>query len=402
MVENAGLLCDNTLEINEYDVCCVITTATRFPYDGFDYGAETSQLQNLDWDVIIINEASMVMLPMIAYILHKKPNTQFVIAGDPFQIEPIVFAEEWKNENIYSFVNLNSFDPILQLKTIVPHNYTIKNLTTQYRSIPAVGQNYSAFAYENRLSHFREIADQRALQLDDLNLKPISIIRFPSNKLETLYRSQRLNGSHYHIYSALLTAELVKYLVEQIFKNHLQKDKRAKSWRIGVICPYKAQAQLVDKVLASQHVFKPKISVNCGTIHSFQGDECDVMINLFNPPLYISKSPNMFLNRTNIINVGISRAKDYLILLVPDKHTDNVQNLTEIGRLLDNIRHNLKPYYWEKQSVEIEEVLFNNPKYIEENTFATTHQAINVYTEPEKQFEIRVEEMAVDVQVGKL
>jgi hypothetical protein len=401
VVENAGLLCDKTLEINDYERCCVITTATRFPYDGFDNGSQNSQLKNIDWDVIIIDEASMIMLPMMAFILHQSPETQFIIAGDPFQIEPIVFAEEWKGENIYSLVNLNSFDENVQKNSIVPHQYLIKNLTIQYRSIPSLGHVFSNFAYENRLAHFRKKATQRVLKLDNLELKSINIIRFPVNKLETLYRSQRLKGSHFHIYSALLTAELVKYLVIQIYKNHIQNDKKAKPWRIGIICPYKAQAQMVDKILAAQHVFKPKVSVTCGTIHSFQGDECDVMINLYNPPLYISKSPNMFLNRTNILNVGISRAKDYLFLLIPDKETDKVWNLEEIGRLLNIIRHDLKGEYWEKSGSEIEQILFDSPNYLEQNTFATTHQSINVYTEPEKQFEIRVEEMAVDVQVGK-
>jgi hypothetical protein len=109
----------------------------------------------------------------------------------------------------------------------------------------------------------------------------------------------------------------------------------------------------------------------------------------------------MFLNRTNILNVGISRAKDYLFLLIPDKKTDNIWNLEEIGRLLDIIRKDLKGDFWEKSGFEIEEILFNSPNYLEQNTFATTHQSINIYTEPEKQFEIRVEEMAVDVQVGR-
>lgn len=401
-VENAGLLCDKMLDIDEYDRCCVITTVTRFPYDGFNNGMRAAQLKNLDWDIVVIDEASMVSLPMITYILHQMPKTEFIITGDPFQIEPIVYAEDWKGQNIYSLVNLSSFDPKIQQENILPYPYSILNLTEQYRSVPSVGHLFSAFAYDERLTHFRKMEEQRPLQIDGLSLKSVNLIRFPSNQLETLYRPQRLKGSHYHIYSALLTAELVKYLVNQIFKNHIQKDKKATPWRIGIICPYKAQAQLVDKIIAAQHIFKPKVTVDCGTIHSFQGDECDIMINLFNPPLYISRSPNMFLNRRNIVNVAISRAKDYLILLTPDKATEKVWNLYELGRLLDSIRKDLKGQYWEKASAEIEQILFQEPNYLEINTFATTHQSINVYTEPERRFEIRVEEMAVDVQVGKL
>ena len=287
----------------------------------------------------------------------------------------------------------------MQAENILPHLYSILNLTEQYRSVPSVGHVFSQFAYEGRLSHFKKVEDQRDLKLDDLELKSVNIIRFPAHVLETLYRPQKLQSSHYHIYSALLTVELVKYLVAQIFKNHIKEDKKAKKWRIGIICPYKSQAQLVDKIIASQYISKPKIIVHCGTIHSFQGDECDIMINLFNPPLYISKSPNMFLNRRNIVNVAISRAKDYLILLIPDKDTDKVWNLYELGRMLDIIREDLKGHYWEKTSAEIEEIIFKEANYLEVNTFATTHQSVNVYTEPEKQFEIRVEEIAVDVQV---
>ncbi len=90
-----------------------------------------------------------------------------------------------------------------------------------------------------------------------------------------------------------------------------------------------------------------------------------------------------------------------MILLVPDKETDKVWNLVELGRLLDIVRKDLEGDYWEKSSAEIEELLFKQTNYLEINTFATTHQNVNVYTEPEKQFEIRVEEVAIDVQIKK-
>ncbi|MFK7933613.1 MAG: AAA domain-containing protein [Saprospiraceae bacterium] len=165
------------------------------------------------------------------------------------------------------------------------------------------------------------------------------------------------------------------------------------------ICPYKAQAMLVDKVIAAQHIFKPKVKISCGTIHSFQGDECDIIINLYNPPLNISKSPQMFLNRKNILNVAVSRAKDYLFLLIPDEQTERVENLYQINRLLHIMRYYLAGVTKTWHSYDLEEQIFGQLDYIEKNTFATTHQSINVYTEPEKQFEIRTEEQAVDVQI---
>ena len=215
--------------------------------------------------------------------------------------------------------------------------------------------------------------------------------------METLFRPQRLLRSHYHIYSALLTVEMIKYLIKEIAQ---QVQAKEKPWRIGVICPYKAQATLVDKVLSAQNISNPKVRWVCGTIHSFQGDECEIIVTLLNPPLHISKSPNMFLNKKNIINVAISRASDYLILLVPDTQTENIENLYQVNRIQGIINYFLKGVCMDYKSMDIEEILFKELDFIEQNTFSTTHQSVNVYVQPEKKYEIRCEEMAVDVQVN--
>lgn len=39
---------------------------------------------------------------------------------------------------------------------------------------------------------------------------------------------------------------------------------------------------------------------------------------------------------------------------------------------------------------------------MEENTFSTLHQSVNVYGKPEKTYEVRSEDMAVDVQLQHL
>lgn len=52
---------------------------------------------------------------------------------------------------------------------------------------------------------------------------------------------------------------------------------------------------LMDKLLMSADI-PDKIEVNCGTIHGFRGDECDIIIALFNPPPYISTNREMLLN----------------------------------------------------------------------------------------------------------
>lgn len=395
-IENAGLLHDSTYNIIGREHFCVVTTITRFPYDGFNNGSIDHKFKNILWDVIIVDEASMINLGYIAYLLQQQPQAQFVIGGDPFQIEPVVFAADWQGENIYSMVRLDAFDPILQRERLFPHPYKVTNLTTQYRSISTIGSLCSHFAYEGILRHNRFKEHQKKVELPNLPLKDINIIQFPAHKLEILYRPQLLNKSHYHLYSALLTVELTQYIAENLKEQIAKEDL----FRIGIICPYKAQAILVDKILAGLHLNFKNVSIQTGTIHSFQGDECNLVLCLFNPPPTITKSPNAFLNKKNILNVAISRAKDYLILLMPSDNTEGVENLYQIQRMKGIIQYYLAGVCQKWTSAEIEEIIFGTPDFLYENTFATTHQSVNVYTQPEKKYEIRIEDTAIDVQVN--
>jgi superfamily I DNA and/or RNA helicase len=331
----------------------------------------------------------MIPLANIVYLLYKKTPKKFIIAGDPFQIEPIIAVDEWKNENIYTMVKLDSFtDPVTE-----PHQYHVELLTTQYRSIPEIGEIFSRFAYGGILKHFRSAKSQRSLVFEDfIDIKTLNIIKFPVSKFESIYRPKRLQGkTPYQVYSALFAFEFVKHLSSKI-----ALVKGDEEFRIGLIAPYRAQADLIDKLLNS--IILPKnIDVQVGTIHGFQGDECDIIIALFNPPPSISTHRDMFLNKLNIVNVSISRAKDYLFILMPDDDTENIENLSLIKKIERLCKEQLA--WGERLSPTIEEMMFGSKTYLEDNSFSTSHQLVNIYGRPEKRYEVRSEENAVDVQL---
>ena len=102
------------------------------------------------------------------------------------------------------------------------------------------------------------------------------------------------------MYSALFTFEYVCYLAKAIAENN-----PGSLFKIGVIAPYRAQADMIDKLMAYEKLPK-EIDVQVGTIHGFQGDECDIIFAVFNPPPMISSSNDIFLNKKNIITVYIS------------------------------------------------------------------------------------------------
>lgn len=122
------------------------------------------------------------------------------------------------------------------------------------------------------------------------------------------------------------------------------------------------------------------------------------MIALFNTPPKISNSPDSFVNKQNILNVAISRARDYLVILMPDEETENIENLHKINSI-KNIAKKDKDNYLEYRSADIEKIIFNTKNQIEQITFSTTHQNVNVYSEVEKFYEVRYGEDAIDIQI---
>lgn len=395
-----GITCDESIEespvfkgkdfeIENHDKCVVVTTMARLPYDYFiDSKGNHNFLHGINWDYIVVDEASMIPLVYMVYMLYLKTPKQFYISGDPFQIEPTTSVSDWKSENIYKMVHLEEFSE--NAKT-VPHPYKINLLTTQYRSIPNVGEVFSKFTYKGILKHFRPNKSARELNIESyLDYEHLNIIQFPVSQYESIYKAKKLKTSNYQVYSALFTYEFATYLSKAIaLENPVDR------FSIGIIAPYSAEAGLIDKLLAQADI-PNTISINSDTIHGFQGDECDIIIALFNPPPHISTNREIFLNKQNVINVAISRARDYLFILVPDENTKNVGDLFLINKLKSIIRNNLVA---EHNSSEIEAELFGNTQYIEDSAFSTGHQLVNVYGMPERRYEVRSEENSLDVQV---
>lgn len=389
-IEKAGVWRDRSFDIGALDRSVTVTTIVRFAYDGFT-GEHSEKLHEMKWDVIIFDEASMISLASIIYPLYRQKRQKFIIAGDPFQIEPIVAVEQWKGENIYTLVGLNKPGSFAKPAT-EPHEYPVTNLEMQYRSIPAIGEVFSHFTYDGILKHHRTVGAQRPLKVNGFDVKPVNLIKFPVSKYESIYRARRLeSGTPYQTYSALFTFEFVRWLAGQIQGNHADK------FRVGVIAPYRAQANLLNRLNDSWTAKPHSVEIQIGTIHGFQGDECDIIIAVLNPPPNISASPQMFLNKQNILNVAISRARDYLFLIMPDHETEGVEKLHKIAKIEKLVRRDGE--FSEYLSRAIEEMIWGNVNYLEENTFSTGHQMVNVYCRPERYYEVRSDDSAIDVQI---
>lgn len=361
----------------------MISTIARYAFDGFSDG----DLRTIDWDYVIIDEASMIPLYEMIPPLYNPQSGHIIISGDPFQIEPIVNIDLWKGENIYTMVKLKDF--------VKPHTepcqFKVTPLMTQYRSIPAIGELFSSYLYGSTLQHHRTATDHRLLNMG-VKENPLNVISFPVGK-DSIFDLKRLAKSNIQVYSVLFTIEFLKYITRNLYKNH-----QGEVIRIGVISPYTAEIQSIQKIYNHSLPYDG-IEVIFGSAHGFQGDQCDIIIAIINPPASgLKRAADMtFVNNRNILNVAISRASDYLFLLIPEKDYecfDSLYEIKKIGKKMTSLGCSFST------SDDVEKVIFGKSQHIENNTFVTSHKMTNVFDSPSYKYEVRIDENAIDIQIN--
>ena len=187
----------------------------------------------------------------------------------------------------------------------------------------------------------------------------------------------------------MLVCEIIKY-----FDSVNEKEQ----WTIGLIAPYKAQAILLNKLITSYSISE-NVKVISDTVHGFQGDECDIVFFVCNPNNYFySGHEKALLSKEYIYNVAISRAKDYLIVLHPYTAIPN-------NKFINKIRHSYRNNFDNAKILnanEIENMLFNESNYIENNSYVSGHDNVNVFGLSEMKYFIKANDTAIDIQLRDL
>jgi len=148
--------------------------------------------------------------------------------------------------------------------------------------------------------------------------------------------------------------------------------------------------------LITSYGISENIKVISDTVHGFQGDECDIVFFVCNPNNYFfSNHEKALLSKEYIYNVAISRAKDYLIILHPYTAIPNNKFINTIGTSYRSNFGNAKIL----KSHDIEKKLFNDEKYIENNSYVSGHDNVNVFGLSEMRYFIKANDTAIDIQL---
>ena len=231
------------------------------------------------FDLTIIDEASQCDMAMS--LLPILRSESLMLVGDPQQLNPVITLDDLDNKRLIKKYGIA--DEYDYKKNSIYKSYLAADsisdevlLSHHYRSAKEIiGFNNKKY-YNNKLRVMTAAKDMPPLVFQETpNEKPI-VRNTSANEAEAI-------------------AEFVA--------NHPEKS-------IGIITPFVAQKEMIDEALKNRGV-----SATCGTVHTFQGDEKDVI--LFSFALTQSTAPgtyNWFADNKELINVAVSRAKEELVI----------------------------------------------------------------------------------------
>ncbi|MCX2472761.1 AAA domain-containing protein [Pedobacter sp. MC2016-05] len=400
-LEQEQIYQDSLSNIDVDSTHVIASTVHRIPYfrvDNEDTGIDPKLFElKGHWDYVVFDESSMISLPYMVFciqaISRRCPGVKIIIAGDPQQIPPVsalsdadLEALDIDEENIYKMMGVNSFvDSAIQVRELD----TMQQLSTQYRSLPQIGQLFSELAYGSELKHHRGNNNEQPRLLPErfrtIINQAVSFVNIPLDEQNSILSIGKLFYSAYHLHSAIFIAEAVKYLDGCLIEGE--------SWTIGLIAPYKAQAALMNRIITSYHL-SDRIKISCDTVHGFQGDECDMVFFVANPSqTWYTGHKRSLLSKKYIYNVAISRARDYLIVLHPYKKITGNVFINDIkGSYENNFGPNAIIDYR-----KIEKIIFGDENFIERNSYLTGHDSINVFGQNEIKYFIKSSDQAIDI-----
>ena len=255
-------------------------------------------LPDREFDVVVVDEASMLMLPMAAYAAGLA-GSSVVVAGDFRQLPAIVSdaspeVARWLATDAFHAVGLPA---LLAAGTPPPW---LAALRTQYRMRPAIADLVSDLFYDdNRLATGRDPAPTTEVLLAD----GAPLVWVDTSDLGAWAGVAGGRGSRFNPVHAVLVAAVLSALPDGT---------------VGVVTPYAAQERLVAALLADRFGRESRGWVS--TVHRFQGNEQDVVVVDLADAYGASPGPaSRAVGRDDpqarLLNVAVSRARDQLLVL---------------------------------------------------------------------------------------
>lgn len=264
------------------------------------------------FDVVVIDEASMLMLPLAFYAAGLATG-KVTVAGDFRQLPPIVqaesgHAEQWLKRDVFAAAGIPD-----ALSKGVGHPGLVA-LSEQFRMHPEICDVINGLFYSD---HPLRTAAARCVQPSESPelLRGAGPLHFVDTGTFGAWATHPAGKfTRYNLLQALLVRNLV---VEMARTGYMPKEPGDNA-QVGVVAPYAAQTSLIGRLL--EGTLGRQASGVASTVHRFQGNERSVVI--FDLTDATGVTLGKFLKATSIdedggrlMNVALSRAKDHLVVV---------------------------------------------------------------------------------------
>jgi len=280
------------------------------------YSPHTRKLEFMDWDVIIIDEAGQLSIPLAIAAMVK--GSKFILIGDHKQLPPII-AENHSDVVFQNsiFEHLHQFNPGIMLDITYRMNKWINDFPSRQfyngKLIPDKKNEEWLLTIPNKFTKYAEILDPA--------------------KPEVLF-------CHFHESNESISefeADIIAEFIVQYLNQGVKPDDMA------ILTPFRAQVRQIKKALMkilNYKAFEDKLFID--TVERIQGQERDIIIFSLatTDPIKAMQRASFFFN-PNRFNVAITRAKKKRIVI----GHKNLFQLSSSDKELDKMIANFRDFY---------------------------------------------------------
>ncbi|MGE7878940.1 AAA domain-containing protein [Peribacillus muralis] len=259
--------------------------------------ANDETIYQKEYDLVILDEASMAYVPQVAFAAALSKH--IIVCGDFKQLPPIASARDslvklWLKEDIFHRAGVAQS---VEDGELHPHLFLLKE---QRRMHPDISAFTNRVVYNNFVGDHESVATSR---------ESITLAEPFANKAAALVdtslsgeycMTERTSHSRMNVWQLLLSFQLI----HEAYIGGVRS--------IGYVAPYRAQADLMDKLLDDLYAEERHTAdIIAATVHRFQGSERDMMI-FDTVDSYPQDRAGMLLTgreSERLINVAITRTK---------------------------------------------------------------------------------------------
>ncbi len=248
------------------------------------------------FDVVIIDEATQCDIASVLPAIYRAKKV--VIAGDPKQLKHYSFISKKQQQqfrkklslpdnSLFNYRDKSILDVYLEH---IQHQDQVSFLREHFRSSPKIIGFSNKKFYDNQLQVLKATPDVHK-ELKTMVCKCTGAGAKREDKGQNEIEGQLL----------LLT-------LDELISKHAKKP-----CSIGILSIFGDQVNYLKKELKSRYTLEilKKFDVLCGTPYHFQGNERDIMLLSFCIDNESHHSAFRYINRPDVLNVAITRAKQY-------------------------------------------------------------------------------------------